>query len=60
MLLTSTHDDKHRIFFCAHKRTVKSETLTDKIANLLPALRLEGEEKAAVYTSYLSERTRKS
>ena len=37
-----------------YKRTVKSESLTEKIPNLLPSLRLDGEEKATVYTGYLS------
>ncbi len=54
MLVASSHDDKHRIFFCAHKRAVKSELLAEKIPNLLPSLRPDGEEKSTVYTGYLS------
>ena len=33
---------------------MKSESLTEKIPNLLPSLRIDGEEKATVYTGYLS------
>jgi hypothetical protein len=54
MLVSSGAEDRHRLFFCAHKRTVKSEPLAEKIPNLLPALRLNGEEKSTVYTGYIS------
>jgi hypothetical protein len=44
----------HKVHFCAHQRTVKSEQLMGVIPNLTPALKDEGEERPFVYCGYVS------
>lgn len=45
----------HRLNFCAHKRTVKTEHLASKIPNLTPSLKdAENGERPFVYYGYVS------
>jgi hypothetical protein len=45
----------HRLNFCAHKRTVKTEHLGTKIPNLMPSLKDPGKgERPFVYSGYVS------
>lgn len=52
--VTVTHDVGHRLNFCAHKRTVRSETLGTKIPNLTPSLKDPSTDRSFVYCGYVS------
>jgi hypothetical protein len=54
VLVTSGQDNQHRLFFCANRRTVKSEALTNKVANLLPSFKDDVDGRSAVYAGYIS------
>jgi hypothetical protein len=45
---------QHKVHFCAHQRTVKSEQLIGVIPNLTPSLSDEGEDRPFVYCGYVS------
>ncbi|MFC1708039.1 hypothetical protein ACFL59_14685 [Planctomycetota bacterium] len=46
-------ESQHRVYFCAHKRTVRFEKLAGRIPNLPPVLKDET-GKAVVYAGYVS------
>lgn len=52
--VTVAHDVGHRLNFCAHQRTVRSENLGTKIPNLTPSLKDPATERAFVYCGYVS------
>ena len=52
--ITMAHDAGHRLHFCAHKRTVRSENLAPTIPNLTPSLKDPETQKAFVYWGYIS------
>jgi hypothetical protein len=45
---------QHRVHFCAHQRTVKSEQLMNLIANLTPSLKDDDNGRPFVYCGYVS------
>ena len=49
------HGHQHRIHFCAHNRSVRSEGLEGRVPNLEPALMTE-EGRSFIYTGYVSGR----
>ena len=52
--ISAAHDAGHRLNFCAHKRTVRSENLGSKIPNLTRLLKDPATEKSFVYCGYIS------
>ena len=52
--ITMAHDAGHRLNFCAHKRTVRSENLAPTIPNLTPSLEDPATQRAFVYWGYIS------
>ena len=52
--VAAAHDAGHRLNFCAHKRTVRSESLGSKILNLTPSLNDPETKKSFVYSGYVS------
>ena len=52
--ITMAHDAGHRLNFCAHKRTVRSENLAPNIPNLTPSLKDPSTERDFVYWGYIS------
>src|SRR4051794_38495013 len=54
VLINSGLDGQHRIFFCAHRRAVRSELLSNKVPDLVSPLKDPEEGRSIVYSGYLS------
>lgn len=52
--VAAAHDAGHRLNFCAHKRTVRSENLGARIPNLTSSLKDPATDKSFVYCGYVS------
>ena len=54
VLVKSGSDGQHRIFFCAHKRAVRSEGLANKVPDLVSPLKDPESGSSFVYSGYVS------
>ena len=54
VLINSGNDGQHRIFFCAHRRAVRSEPLSNKVPDLISPLKDREDGRSIVYSGYLS------
>jgi hypothetical protein len=53
VMLYSGANDEHRLYYCAHKRTVQSENLGNRVVDLTSKLR-DADGKSFVYAGYVS------